>query len=114
MRKSNLMKCVGVIFIFLTMMFSCQPVSEYFNENGGNNQGKNGSSNKNKTLALGGVGDCNVKCNKIKKLHSMNKQSVPINIRMKLRSVLNSHSKKKSIVTGTHLFHLVGTHCSLP
>ena len=56
MRKSNLMKCVGVIFIFLTMMFSCQPVSEYFNENGGNNQGKNGSSNKNKTLALGGVG----------------------------------------------------------
>ena len=37
MRKSNLMKCVGVIFIFLTMMFSYQPVSEYFNENGGNN-----------------------------------------------------------------------------
>ena len=36
-----------------------------------------------------------IKCNKIKKLHSMNKQSVPINIRMKLRSVLNSHSKKK-------------------
>ena len=50
------MKCVGVIFIFLTMMFSCQPVSEYFNENGGNNQGENGCSNKNKTLALGGVG----------------------------------------------------------